>query len=141
MRTAFNFTASGPHRALSEINVIPLVDVMMVLLIIFMVTTPMIQGGIAVRLPQAASAAPDIQEGLVVTVDRDRSIYLEKRKMTLAEFDAVFAAVYPSTSNRPVFIKADANVPYGAVIAVIDRIKLHGVTTLGLVTEPIPSRR
>lgn len=138
---AFNFTAAGPHRALSEINVIPLVDVMMVLLIIFMVTTPMIQGGVEVRLPQAASAAPDIQEGLVVTIDRDRSIYLEKRKMTLNEFDAVFGAVYTTTSSRPVFIKADTDVPYGAVIAVIDKVKAHGVTNLGLVTEPLPPRR
>ncbi|MBI4551026.1 MAG: biopolymer transporter ExbD [Candidatus Latescibacteria bacterium] len=138
---AFNFTPGGAYRPLSEINVIPLVDVMMVLLIIFMVTTPMIQGGVEVRLPQAASAAPAIQEGLVVTIDRDRSVYLERRKMTLDEFEAVFAAVYSPTSNRPVFIKADVDVPYGAVIAVLDKIKTHGVTNLGLVTEPIPRRR
>lgn len=131
----FNFNAAHASRAMSEINVTSLVDVMTVLLIIFMITTPMIQSGIQVELPKARATAPDLEEGLVVTITRDQSVYLEERKLTLDEFDAVFSAIYPSTDTRPVFIKIDGDVQFKNMVTVIDKLKSHGVTNLGLATS------
>lgn len=138
---SFNFNAADSSRALSEINVVPLVDVMCVLLIIFMIATPMIQSGIEIELPKAKAAAPDMEEGLIVTIARDQSVYLEKRKLSLAEFDAVFSAVYPTTDTRPVFIRADGDIQYKHVITIIDKLKSHGVTNVGLATSLQSSRK
>lgn len=136
---SFNFNDSGSPRALSEINVTSLVDVMTVLLIIFMITTPMIQSGVQVELPKARAAAPDLEEGLVITITQDSSVYLEERLLSLSEFDAIFPAVYTEGDERPVFIRGDEQVSYKAVITVLDKLKGHGVTKIGLATglQPI----
>ena len=125
---------------MKEINVTSLVDVMTVLLIIFMITTPMIQSGIQVELPKSKAAAPDLEEGLVVTIGKDRRVYLEERELSLDEFDAIFKAVYPATDNRPVFIRADMDATWNSVVTVIDRLKAQGVNTVGLATNLKPSR-
>lgn len=136
----FDFNSAGSHRALSEINVTALVDVMTVLLIIFMITTPMIQSGVQVDLPRASAAAPDLAEGLVVTITGEGSIYLEDRLLSIAEFDGVFREIFEEQQDKPVFIRGDEQVPYGAVIAVLDKLKQHGVTQIGLATSLRPSR-
>lgn len=137
---AFDFNGMGSPRALSEINVTALVDVMTVLLIIFMITTPMIQSGVQVDLPEASAAAPDLAEGLVVTVTRDGSVYLEDRLLSMSQFDGVFKAIFEEQQDKQVFIRGDDQVPYGAVIAVLDKLKEHGVTQIGLATSLRPSR-
>jgi biopolymer transport protein ExbD len=137
---AFNFNGPGTQRALADINVTALIDVMTVLLIIFMITTPMIQSGVQLTLPKARAAAPSLDEGLVISITRDGTVYLEERSLSLAEFDAVFQAVYSRTDARPVFIRGDGDVPYRAVIAVIDKLKSHGVDKIGLATDLQPSR-
>lgn len=129
----FNFNAAHGPQPLREINVTSLVDVMAVLLIIFMITAPMIQSGVQVRLPRAEATAPDMEEGLVVSVTRDGLVYLEGRQLSLEEFDAVFGAVY--TPGRNVFIRGDEAAMYGSVITVIDRLKSHGVENIGLATR------
>ncbi len=136
----FDFNGAGSPRALSEINVTALVDVMTVLLIIFMITTPMIQSGVQVNLPAASAAAPDLAEGLVITVTSDGSLYLEDRLLSMSQFDGVFKAVFDGQQDKPVFIRGDEQVPYGAVIAVLDKLKEHGVTQIGLATSLRPSR-
>ena len=136
---AFNFNDLNAPTAMKEINVTSLVDVMTVLLIIFMITTPMIQSGIQVELPQSKAAAPDLEEGLVVTIGKDRRVYLEERELSLDEFDAIFKAVYPATDNRPVFIRADMDATWNSVVTVIDRLKAQGVNTVGLATNLKPS--
>jgi len=137
---AFNFNDLNPPTTMKEINVTSLVDVMTVLLIIFMITTPMIQSGIQVELPKSKAAAPDLEEGLVVTIGKDRRVYLEERELSLDEFDAIFKAVYPATDNRPVFIRADMDATWNSVVTVIDRLKAQGVNTVGLATNLKPSR-
>ena len=131
----FNFNDEFAPATMKEINVTSLVDVMTVLLIIFMITTPMIQSGIQVELPKSQAAAPDLDEGLVVTVSKDHRIFLEERELSLEEFDAVFKAVYPMSEQRPVFIRADMDAPWNDVVTVIDRLKAQGVTTVGLATN------
>ncbi len=137
---AFNFNDLNAPTTMKEINVTSLVDVMTVLLIIFMITTPMIQSGIQVELPKSKAAAPDLEEGLVVTIGKDRRVYLEERELSLDEFDAIFKAVYPATDNRPVFIRADMDATWNSVVTVIDRLKAQGVNTVGLATNLKPSR-
>ncbi len=136
----FDFNGSGSPRVLSDINVTALVDVMTVLLIIFMITTPMIQSGVQVDLPSANAAAPDLNEGLIITVTSDGSLYLEDRLLSIGQFDGVFKAVFEEQQDKPVFIRGDERVPYGAVIAVLDKLKEHGVTQIGLATSLKPSR-
>lgn len=137
---AFDFNSAGSPRALSEINVTALVDVMTVLLIIFMITTPMIQSGVQVDLPRASAAAPDLGEGLVITITSEGSLYLEDRLLSIAQFDGVFREIFEDQQDRPVFIRGDEQVPYGAVIGVLDKLKQHGVTQIGLATTLRPSR-
>ena len=136
----FDFNGSGSPRVLSDINVTALVDAMTVLLIIFMITTPMIQSGVQVDLPSANAAAPDLNEGLIITVTSDGSLYLEDRLLSIGQFDGVFKAVFEEQQDKPVFIRGDERVPYGAVIAVLDKLKEHGVTQIGLATSLKPSR-
>jgi len=138
---SFDFNGAGSPRALSEINVTSLVDVMTVLLIIFMITTPMIQSGVQVELPKARATAPDLDEGLVITITQDGSVYLEERHLSLSQFDAVFQAVYTKEDERPVFIRGDERVSYKAVITVIDKLKGHGVTRIGLATGLQPAQK
>ncbi len=136
----FDFNSAGSPRALSEINVTALVDVMTVLLIIFMITTPMIQSGVQVNLPRASAAAPDLDEGLVITITSEGSLYLEDRLLSISQFDGVFREVFADQQDKPVFIRGDEQVSYGAVIAVLDKLKEHGVTQIGLATSLRPSR-
>lgn len=137
---SFDFNSAGSPRALSEINVTALVDVMTVLLIIFMITTPMIQSGVQVDLPSASAAAPDLAEGLVITITSGGSLYLEDRLLSISQFDGVFREIFEGQQDKPVFIRGDQQVPYGTVIAVLDKLKEHGVTQIGLATSLRPSR-
>ncbi|MDE2729402.1 MAG: biopolymer transporter ExbD [Gemmatimonadota bacterium] len=137
---SFDFNSAGSPRVLSEIRVTALVDVMTVLLIIFMITTPMIQSGVQVDLPRASAAAPDLGEGLVITITSEGSLYLEDRLLSIAQFDGVFGEIFEDQQHKPVFIRGDEQVPYGAVIGVLDKLKQHGVTQIGLATSLRPSR-
>lgn len=138
---SFDFNSAGSPRALSEINVTALVDVMTVLLIIFMITTPMIQSGVQVDLPAASAAAPDLAEGLVISITSEGSLYLEDRLLSISQFDGVFREIFEGQQDKPVFIRGDQQVPYGTVIAVLDKLKEHGVTQIGLATSLRPSRQ
>ena len=124
---------------MAEINIIPLVDVVLVLLIIFMVTAPLLQSGLEMELPKVSSTGIEISEGLVVDIYKDGSIQVGETPVT---YDALDSALSDAGAlSRPVYVRADANVPYGDVARVIGRIRESGVTNLGLVTEPETRRR
>jgi len=120
------------RQALSEINVTPFVDVMLVLLIIFMVTAPLLQQGIDIDLPQAKGKEMSTTERLEITIKKDGKIYLDKTGMTLDALSAKLA----SSKNREVFLKADKDVPYGLVVEVMGELREIGIDKLGMVTEP-----
>jgi len=126
--------------SLAEINVTPLVDVILVLLIIFMVTAPMMQRGIDVALPQAQSAAGAEEERIVVTVDRTNRVWLNETAVPLAKLEERLLAAAETMPNPFVYLRADRAVPYGDVMAVMDRIKQAGIERVGLVTDPTPRR-
>lgn len=136
------FNGPNKRRFVSHINVTPLVDVMLVLLIIFMVTAPMMQAGIDVSLPQADGAAlKDQEEPLVVTIDRQKRIFLGSRQLTQKELRAKLIAINAGKtgaggSTRAVLLRADEAVPYGFVVNAISEIRKAGIDKLGMVTEP-----
>lgn len=119
------------RQALSEINVTPFVDVMLVLLIIFMVTAPLLQQGIDVNLPQAKGKELTPAERIVITIKKDGKIYLNKTSTSINELKSKLA----SMSDRDVFLKADKDVPYGIVIEVMGELREIGIEKLGMVTE------
>ncbi len=120
----------------SQINVTPLVDVMLVLLVIFMVTAPIIQQGVAVTLPKVkAEALPGKEEQFVVSITRGSEIYLNDAKMSPAELTDKLRAISQERPDRQVFIRADDQVPYGEVIRTMAAIKSAGIENVGMVTE------
>ncbi len=124
--------------ALAEINVTPLVDVILVLLIIFMVTAPMMQRGIDVALPQAQSATGAEEERLIVTLDRTSRVWLNESPVPLNLLEERLKAAAEGLAAPFVYLRADRAIPYGEVMAVMDRIKRSGIERVGLVTEPSP---
>jgi biopolymer transport protein TolR len=122
---------------ISQINVTPLVDVMLVLLVIFMVTAPIIQQGVQVNLPQARSSGiPGTEEHLVVTVVKDGKLYLNDNAMSLAELSDKLRAIKKIQANKQVYLRADQEVRYGVVMKTIAAIKEAGIEKLGMVTRP-----
>jgi Biopolymer transport protein len=127
------------NKALAEINVTPLVDVVLVLLIIFMVTAPMLSMGIDVNLPRVKSKSVDVtEEKLVLTITEAREIFLNKTKMQLGELNFKLEAIFSNRIDREVFLRADRNVPYGFVVEVMSEVRKAGVDKLGMITEPPP---
>jgi biopolymer transport protein ExbD/biopolymer transport protein TolR len=120
----------------AEINVVSLIDVMLLLLVIFMITAPMMQGGVDVALPQANATALEPKSGLVVTVDRSGAIFVDDTKMTLGEFRATFRALASKRSSDGVYLRGDAAVPYGIMAQVLATMRAAGVNDIGLVTDP-----
>ena len=128
---------NNSHKPLAEINVTPLVDVMLVLLIIFMVTAPMLSMGIDVNLPRVKAKSVDVaEEKLVLTVSETREIFLNKTKMPLGELKSKLEAIFSNRIDREIFLRADKNVPYGFVVEVMSEVRKAGVDKLGMITEP-----
>jgi biopolymer transport protein TolR len=124
-------------RVLSDINVTPLVDVVLVLLIIFMVTAPMLQMGIDVNLPRVKSKSIDVtEEKLVLTINSAREIFINKNKTTLPDLGVKLEAIFASRIDREIFLKADRSIPYGFVVEVMSEVRKAGVDKLGMITEP-----
>ena len=128
------------HRAvMSEINVTPFVDVMLVLLIIFMVTAPLLQQGIDVNLPKAKGKDMPPEERVSIVIKKDQKIYMNDNPVSLSDMKKKLSAI--SKLNPNVFLKADKDVPYGLVVGVMGEIKEAGIEKLGMVTEPAISIR
>ena len=131
-----------PRTTLAEINVTPLVDVMLVLLIIFMITAPMLKEGMDVNLP-VASGTPQAEqeEQLILTHTKQGAIYLNQTAYTLEALRPKLQALYQARPDRPVFLRADTEVPYGSVVQVMDEVKKAGVFKLGMITQPPTERQ
>jgi biopolymer transport protein TolR len=142
---ALSTTGSG-RQTLSEINVTPLVDVMLVLLIVFMVTAPLIQQGVEVNLPQAKAQAVKAEEQkLVLSIRSDRTLYLgtddKPARLTLDDLEDKLRANVRVARDRELYLMADRSLPYGFVVEVMAAVQRAGVTNLGMITNPNPPPR
>lgn len=126
----------GEPPLMADINVTSLVDVAFVLLIIFMITAPIMQGGVDVRLPRAAARPLDAQTGLVVTIDREGRIFMDQTALSYEDFRSTFPAIVRTKRPSGVYLRADARVGYGQVVQVLAIIRAAGIADVGLVAEP-----
>jgi biopolymer transport protein TolR len=125
-------------RFMSDINVTPLVDVMLVLLVIFMVTAPMLMQGVDVNLPTTKTAPIKSQEDpLILTVDKKGDIYLENHLVKIEDLGTKMETIFKYRREKEVLLRADKDLPYGVVIKVMAEVKKAGVTKLGMVTQPL----
>lgn len=133
------FNRNQQDALMSDINVTPFVDVMLVLLIIFMVTAPMMVQGVNVSLPETESSdnIATEEDQLIVTLDRDNKILINDLEVGIDFLKEKLMAIFKNRSTKNVFLKADKNIPYGTVVHVMSEIKAAGVEKLGMVTVPL----
>ena len=128
----------GGRRLMSEINVTPFVDVMLVLLIIFMVTAPMMMQGVDVNLPRTTTQPiASEEERLVISITGKRNIYLNEYKISLNTLQRKLETIYQNRPDRAVFLRADQTLPYGFVMEVMAAVRQSGIKRIGMVTEPL----
>jgi biopolymer transport protein TolR len=131
------FTARGKTQtAMSDINITPLVDVVLVLLLIFMVTAPVLQSGVQVAVPQTRTVNQLTEEHLVVTIDKDQNVFLQDKPVNIHDLSSVLAA-NPKDQRKVVYVRADTKVPFGAFASVMDEVKRAGIANISIVTQPI----
>lgn len=128
---------------LAEINMIPFIDIMLVLLIIFMVTAPVIQSGIEVDVPRTQVVREIAEEKLVVSIDREQKLYLQNTAVNVNELGQKIREQLLDPTRQSVYLRADQSVPFGTIAAVMDSLKLAGIQNISVVTQPLeqPKRR
>ena len=126
--------------AMADINITPLVDVVLVLLLIFMLTAPVLQSGIDVAIPHTRSTAALTQERMVVTIDKDQNVYLQAqgadKAININDLPALLLSRQGTDAQKTIYVRADERVPFGAFATVMDSIKRAGITNISIVTQP-----
>ena len=140
------FTSRGAHgtsrtqTALADINITPLVDVVLVLLLIFMLTAPVLQSGIEVAIPHTRSTTALTEERMVVTIDKDQNVYLQSggadRMINVANLASLLKMNQKEAAKKIIYVRADERVPFGAFASVMDAVKSTGITNISIVTQP-----
>ena len=129
--------AKSTDTSLSEINIVPFVDVVLVLLIIFMITAPILQSGIEVDLPKTATVKEITEDRLVVTIDKAQTIYLGNEPVNIHELGKKIHSQMKDQQHEAVFLRCDKTVAFGAFAKVVDALRVSGITNISVVTEPI----
>jgi biopolymer transport protein TolR len=122
---------------LAEINIIPLVDVVLVLLLIFMLTAPLMYRGIDVNLPKTAGKPTVTEERMEVTLTKEQQIYLNGKPVGMASLEQTLRDTFKNRTDKTLYLKADQGLQYGFVVETMDRIRKSGIEKLGMVTEPV----
>ena len=132
------FSAKGrTQTALAEINITPLVDVVLVLLLIFMLTAPVLQSGVEVAIPKTRTVNQLTEERMVVTIDREQNVYLQDKPVNVNQLPTLLRTGKGDPSKKTIYLRADERVPFGAFASVMDAVKQAGITNISIVTQPI----
>jgi len=134
---AFTNAQGRTQTALSEINVTPFVDVVLVLLIIFMITAPVLQSGIEVAVPKTKTVKEITEERIVISIDRKQRVYLGNEAININQIAQELRRRVRDPENQSIYLRADENVPFGAFATVMDAVKSSGITNVSIVTEPL----
>jgi biopolymer transport protein TolR len=136
---AFDLRSSGSrsNRALADINITPLVDVVLVLLVIFMLTAPILQSGIDVSVPKTKTVKQITEERLVITIDRQQRVFLGNDPININEIGEKLRQKIRDPQGQSIFLRADENVPFGAFATVMDAVKQSGISNVSIVTQPL----
>jgi Biopolymer transport protein len=136
------FSAKGrTQTALADINITPLVDVVLVLLLIFMLTAPVLQSGVIVAIPKTRSVNQLTEERMVVTIDKDQNVFLQDKPVNVNDLPTLLKSVGSGpAAKRIIYLRADERVPFGAFASVMDAVKQAGITDISIVTRPIQAK-
>jgi len=134
---AFTNPKGRTQTSLADINVTPLVDVVLVLLIIFMVTAPVLQSGIEVNVPHTKTVKEITEERLVITIDRDQRVFLNNEPININQIGERIHQKVRDPQGQAIYVRADENVPFGAFATVMDAVKQSGITNVSIVTQPL----
>ncbi len=137
---AFTTREGHTRTSLAEINIVPLVDVVLVLLVIFMLTAPVLQSGIEVAVPKTHSVKEITQQRAVVTIDRQQRVFLGDAPVNLAELPSKLRTPNTDPAHQVIYLRADEKVPFGAFASVMDAVKQAGITNISIVTQPIEQK-
>ena len=137
---AFTNSQGRTQSSLSEINITPFVDVVLVLLIIFMLTAPIIQSGIEVNVPHTQTVKEITEPRLVLTMDRDQNVFLGSDPVKLAELPSILKAKAKDPEHHPIYLRCDENVVFGAFAQLMDTVKQSGITNVSIVTQPYQTK-
>jgi biopolymer transport protein ExbD/biopolymer transport protein TolR len=137
------FTTSGgqTRSSLAEINITPLVDVVLVLLVIFMITAPVLQSGIEVSVPKTRTVREITEQRLVLTIDRDQGIFLGDTPVNIHDLPQRLHQGNTDPSKQIIYLRADERVPFGAFASVMDAVKQAGITNISIVTQPLDAKK
>jgi biopolymer transport protein TolR len=136
---AFTSRSGHTQTALAEINITPLVDVVLVLLVIFMLTAPALQSGIQVNVPRTKTVREITQQRTVVTVNKDQEVFLNDKPVNLNDLPNILRQQNTDTTNQVIYLRADASIPFGVFAEVMDAVKEAGITNVSIVTQPVSS--
>jgi biopolymer transport protein TolR len=138
---AFTTGDGRTQSSLAEINITPLVDVVLVLLIIFMITAPVLQSGIDVSVPKTRTVKEITEERLVITIDKQQKVFLGNDPININSIGQELKKKIRDPRNQSIFVRSDENVPFGAFATVMDAVKQSGITNVSIVTQPLENDR
>ena len=137
---AFTNNSGQTRSSLAEINITPLVDVVLVLLVIFMITAPVLQSGIEVSVPKTRTVKEITEQRLVVTIDRNQQVFLGDQRVNVHELAQKLHQAGADPARQVIYLRADEQVPFGAFAAVMDAVKQAGITNVSIVTQPLEAK-
>ena len=134
---AFTTHEGKTQTTLAEINMIPFIDIVLVLLIIFMVTAPVIQSGIEVNVPKTVTVRELAEEKIIVSIKHDQTVYLQNNPVNVNELGPKIKDMLPDPTRQSIYLRADADIPFGTFATVMDRLKAVGIDNISIVTQPL----
>jgi len=138
---AFTTSSGRTQTALADINITPLVDVVLVLLVIFMISAPVLQSGIEVAVPKTKTVREITEQRVVVTIDREQRVFLGDKPVNIADLPSLLRKPGGDDVKQVIYLRADEKVPFGAFASVMDAVKQAGITNISIVTQPLEAKK